>query len=60
MAEGDNGDVSVEYKQSGRLPDFLQSVNLKYVKLGFHYLITHLLTLFLIPIIVVIINEAAQ
>ncbi|OVA18732.1 FAE1/Type III polyketide synthase-like protein [Macleaya cordata] len=61
MTEGDNGGVvSVEYKKSGGLPDFSQSVNLKYVKLGFHYLITHLLTLFLIPIIVVIVVEAAQ
>ncbi|URE28777.1 3-ketoacyl-CoA synthase [Musa troglodytarum] len=47
-------------RESRRLPDFLQSVNLKYVKLGYHYLITHLLTLLLIPLMVVIVLEAAQ
>ncbi|CAD6343326.1 unnamed protein product [Miscanthus lutarioriparius] len=41
-----------------RLPDFLQSVNLKYVKLGYHYLITHLLTLMLLPLMAVILLEA--
>ncbi|KAG0459964.1 hypothetical protein HPP92_023092 [Vanilla planifolia] len=46
--------------QSRRLPDFLQSVKLKYVKLGYHYLITHLLTLLLIPIMVVILVEAGR
>lgn len=43
-----------------RLPDFLQSVNLKYVKLGYHYLITHLLTLCLIPLMSVIIIQFSQ
>lgn len=43
-----------------RLPDFLQSVNLKYVKLGYHYLITHLLTLLLLPLIAVTFLEAIQ
>ncbi|XP_042428644.1 3-ketoacyl-CoA synthase 4-like [Zingiber officinale] len=47
-------------RESRRLPDFLQSVNLKYVKLGYHYLITHLLTLLLIPLMVVVLLEAAQ
>lgn len=45
---------------SRRLPDFLQSVNLKYVKLGYHYLITHLLTLLLIPLMAMILVEAGQ
>lgn len=45
---------------SRRLPDFLQSVNLKHVKLGYHYLITHLLTLLLIPLMAVIVIEAGQ
>ncbi|KAG6532347.1 hypothetical protein ZIOFF_006187 [Zingiber officinale] len=49
-----------QLRESRRLPDFLQSVNLKYVKLGYHYLITHLLTLLLIPLMVVILLEAAQ
>ncbi|XP_068669055.1 3-ketoacyl-CoA synthase 4-like [Aristolochia californica] len=43
-----------------RLPDFLQSVNLKYVKLGYHYLITHLLTLLLIPLMAMILVEASR
>uniref|UniRef100_A0A0E0HIL6 3-ketoacyl-CoA synthase n=1 Tax=Oryza nivara TaxID=4536 RepID=A0A0E0HIL6_ORYNI len=43
-----------------RLPDFLQSVNLKYVKLGYHYLITHLLTLLLLPLMAVIVLEAGR
>ncbi|KAI3460327.1 hypothetical protein Pfo_016990 [Paulownia fortunei] len=52
--------VGVRIHQNSRLPDFLQSVNLKYVKLGYHYLISHLLTLCLIPVMVVIIIEASQ
>ncbi|XP_068667850.1 3-ketoacyl-CoA synthase 4-like [Aristolochia californica] len=43
-----------------RLPDFLQSVNLKYVKLGYHYLITHLLTLLSIPLMAMIVVEASR
>ncbi|EMS65062.1 3-ketoacyl-CoA synthase 11 [Triticum urartu] len=39
---------------SRRLPDFLQSVRLKYVKLGYHYLITHGMYLLLTPLIVLI------
>uniref|UniRef100_A0A1D1YTW6 3-ketoacyl-CoA synthase n=1 Tax=Anthurium amnicola TaxID=1678845 RepID=A0A1D1YTW6_9ARAE len=33
------------------LPDFLQSVKLKYVKLGYHYLITHAMYLLLVPLL---------
>jgi 3-ketoacyl-CoA synthase len=36
------------------LPDFKKSVKLKYVKLGYHYLITHGMYLFLSPLVVVI------
>ncbi|GMH11888.1 hypothetical protein Nepgr_013729 [Nepenthes gracilis] len=39
---------------SQKLPDFKQSIKLKYVKLGYHYLITHGMYLFLSPIIVLI------
>ena len=39
---------------SQNLPDFKQSVKLKYVKLGYHYLITHGMYLFLSPLIVLI------
>ncbi|GFP98423.1 3-ketoacyl-coa synthase 4 [Phtheirospermum japonicum] len=52
--------VGVQIHNSRRLPDFLQSVNLKYVKLGYHYLISNLLTLCLVPIMVVVIIEASQ
>lgn len=50
----------VQIHQSRRLPDFLQSVNLKYVKLGYHYLMTHFLTLLLVPSMAVIIVQASQ
>ncbi|KAA3490148.1 3-ketoacyl-CoA synthase 11-like [Gossypium australe] len=39
---------------SRNLPDFKKSVKLKYVKLGYHYLITHGMYLFLTPLLVVI------
>ncbi|OAY75640.1 3-ketoacyl-CoA synthase 4 [Ananas comosus] len=61
--DGDGGggqSARREMSASRRLPDFLQSVNLKYVKLGYHYLITHLLTLTLIPLMVVIVIEAGR
>ncbi|XWS34951.1 hypothetical protein CRYUN_Cryun21dG0081600 [Craigia yunnanensis] len=39
------------------LPDFYNSVKLKYVKLGYQYLVNHILTLTLIPIIAGILIE---
>ena len=39
---------------SRKLPDFKKSVKLKYVKLGYHYLITHGMYLFLSPLILLI------
>ncbi|PSS17198.1 3-ketoacyl-CoA synthase [Actinidia chinensis var. chinensis] len=57
---GDGGDSGVQIHHARRLPDFLQSVNLKYVKLGYHYLISNLLTLCLIPVMAVILIEASQ
>lgn len=39
---------------SRNLPDFKKSVKLKYVKLGYHYLITHGMYLFLSPLLVLI------
>ncbi|GAB2267310.1 Protein Nef [Dionaea muscipula] len=56
-AEGVGG---VQVRQSRRLPDFLQSVNLEYVKLDYHYLISHLLALCLVPMIVVVGIQASQ
>ncbi|KAJ7567117.1 hypothetical protein O6H91_02G132400 [Diphasiastrum complanatum] len=45
------GFFTFSVRVSHRLPDFLQSVNLKYVKLGYHYLISHALYLLTIPVI---------
>ncbi|OMO74311.1 Very-long-chain 3-ketoacyl-CoA synthase [Corchorus capsularis] len=60
MMSNSSSNGGVQIRQSRRLPDFLQSVNLKYVKLGYHYLISHLLTLCLIPLMSVIIVEASR
>lgn len=52
MADEKNQTVSVESPQEERmkLPNFLLSVKLKYVKLGYHYLISKAMYLFLIPL----------
>ncbi|GFS44957.1 3-ketoacyl-CoA synthase 11 [Actinidia rufa] len=42
---------------SRQLPDFKKSIKLKYVKLGYHYLITHGMYLFLTPLIVVVVAQ---
>jgi len=39
---------------SRRLPDFQQSVRLKYVKLGYHYLISHGMYLLLTPLMALV------
>ncbi|KAI3903182.1 hypothetical protein MKW98_031836 [Papaver atlanticum] len=54
------GGIQIQERRRLPLPDFLQSVNLKYVKLGYHYLMTHLLTLCLIPLIFISLIEASQ
>ena len=50
------GPTSSSLSSSSRrkLPDFKQSVRLKYVKLGYHYLITHGMYLFLFPLVVLL------
>lgn len=58
-ASRDEG-VAVQINAGRRLPDFLQSVNLKYVKLGYHSLITHFLTLLLIPLMITILLEVCR
>lgn len=45
---------------SSPLPEFKNSVKLKYVKLGYQYLVNHILTLLLIPIIAVFGFEVAR
>lgn len=57
---GGGGGIQIQERRRLPLPDFLQSVNLKYVKLGYHYLMTHLLTLCLIPLIFISLIEASQ
>jgi 3-ketoacyl-CoA synthase len=51
---------SVHISTRRRLPDFLQSVNLKYVKLGYHYLITHLVILLFIPLLLGVLLEVGR
>ncbi|KAM7250580.1 hypothetical protein ACFE04_022463 [Oxalis oulophora] len=55
-----DGSVGVQIREKRILPDFKQGVNLKYVKLGYHYLISHLLTLCFIPLIAIISIEISQ
>ncbi|KAG6527986.1 3-ketoacyl-CoA synthase 10-like [Zingiber officinale] len=50
----DAGSLTFSIRVRRRLPDFLQSVNLKYVKLGYHYLISHAVYLTTIPVLVVV------
>ncbi|WOG97821.1 hypothetical protein DCAR_0417162 [Daucus carota subsp. sativus] len=52
--------VQIHHSSSRLLPDFLQTVNLKYVKLGYHYLISNLFTLFLVPFIIITLVQASQ
>ena len=62
MSGEEEAAVGVQIQQKSRmvLPDFLQSVNLKYVKLGYHYLISNLVTLFLVPLILVTLIQVFQ
>ncbi|KAJ4963018.1 hypothetical protein NE237_022957 [Protea cynaroides] len=53
-------EVQIQNPQTRILPDFLQTVNLKYVKLGYHYLMTHLFTIFLIPLMTLILVQAPR
>ncbi|MBA0733333.1 hypothetical protein Gogos_017363 [Gossypium gossypioides] len=50
----------VQVLQPRRLPDFLRSVKLKYVKLGYHYLVSHLLKLCLVPVMAAVIIQASR
>lgn len=46
--------ILVRISSIRQLPDFLQSVNLKYVKLGYHYLCMHAVVLLFIPLLVAV------
>ncbi|XP_031112681.1 3-ketoacyl-CoA synthase 10-like [Ipomoea triloba] len=48
----DAGSLTFSVRVRRRLPDFLASVNLKYVKLGYHYLISHALYVAAVPLLV--------
>ncbi|KAL0312098.1 UNVERIFIED_CONTAM: 3-ketoacyl-CoA synthase 10 [Sesamum radiatum] len=50
----DAGSMTFSVRVRRRLPDFVQSVNLKYVKLGYHYLINHGIYLATIPVLVLV------
>ncbi|CAI0389676.1 unnamed protein product [Linum tenue] len=54
MAETQPSKPLIQPSSSRKLPDFKKSVKLKYVKLGYHYLITHGMYLFLSPLVVVL------
>ncbi|GAB2299623.1 3-ketoacyl-CoA synthase 11, partial [Dionaea muscipula] len=56
MSESNPSTQSSMQKSSsgiGKLPDFKQSVKLKYVKLGYHHLISHGMYLLLTPVIAI-------
>ncbi|CAK7353546.1 unnamed protein product [Dovyalis caffra] len=57
MSESNQAKPLIQPSSSRKLPDFKQTVKLKYVKLGYHYLITHGMFLFLSPIVVVIVAQ---
>lgn len=55
--------VSFSIRVKPKLPDFLSSVNMKYVKLGYGYLITHpsyFFLLLLVPLLVAVISMASR
>ncbi|PKI46249.1 hypothetical protein CRG98_033376, partial [Punica granatum] len=54
MADAKPETPLVPQSSSRNLPDFKKSIKLKYVKLGYHYLITHGMYLFLTPLVAVI------
>ncbi|XP_074304638.1 3-ketoacyl-CoA synthase 11-like [Silene latifolia] len=54
------GDQKNEKRDNNNLPDFKLSVKLKYVKLGYHYLISNFMYFMLIPLILTIISSTAH
>ncbi|XP_010273876.1 PREDICTED: 3-ketoacyl-CoA synthase 10 [Nelumbo nucifera] len=52
----DAGSLTFSVRVRRRLPDFVQSVNLKYVKLGYHYLINHAVYFATIPVLVLLLS----
>ncbi|KAL1353707.1 3-ketoacyl-CoA synthase 4-like isoform X1 [Arachis hypogaea] len=60
--QGSTAAAAVQIQPPSRmaLPDFLQSVKLKYVKLGYHYLISNLFTFCFVPLIFVTLIHFSQ
>lgn len=54
----DAGSMTFSVRVRRRLPDFVQSVKLKYVKLGYHYLINHGIYLAAVPVVLVLVAGA--
>lgn len=54
----DAGAMTFSVRVRRRLPDFVQSVNLKYVKLGYHNLISHGIYLATVPLLFVLVFGA--
>ncbi|KAL3640304.1 3-ketoacyl-CoA synthase 11 [Castilleja foliolosa] len=56
--EAEKGKISIDSTPKKNtindLPNFIQSVKLKYVKLGYHYLISHAMYIFLVPLLAVL------
>lgn len=52
--------AAVEAQHSYKLPDFLQSVKLRHVKLGYHYLMSHLPTLCFAPLVLLLALQPMQ
>ncbi|XP_073029292.1 3-ketoacyl-CoA synthase 10-like [Primulina eburnea] len=50
----DSGSMTFSVRVRRRLPEFVNSVNLKYVKLGYHYLINHGVYLATIPLMLLV------
>ncbi|CAH9063746.1 unnamed protein product [Cuscuta epithymum] len=50
----DAGSMTFSVRVRRRLPDFVQSVNLKYVKLGYHNLINHGIYLATVPLLLLV------
>ncbi|GKV42066.1 hypothetical protein SLEP1_g49515 [Rubroshorea leprosula] len=59
MSESNPHTPLIPKSHSLKLPDFKQSVKLKYVKLGYHYLITHGMYLFLPPLVLLVAAQLA-
>ncbi|MBA0568178.1 hypothetical protein Golob_005687 [Gossypium lobatum] len=55
-SEPNSGSLTFSVKVQRRISDFLQLVSLKYVKLGYHYLINHGIYLATIPVLVLVLS----